>query len=283
MFYIGYDDTESDIELGLKATSSLIQLLSQQHWKTNVRRVFPSLGIDKLPDWYREDEDRYEPYENDAHRMRYVSKALALELLTANFLSHHDNPIETRCHCLINDNSTGIWEDRPISFAPLGEPDASMLFDDFAMIAEVSTKRNPTLENYVGQLDSALSHAKNIQEESEFDQVFCLLVNERSLSEQDTKKAYDQFLANNRDKATDIHFISASIAEFGFLGTQLDEDALYDLEQSEFKGLLEGMHDLTTQSENALDENWFIKAWSDFVDNPPNPDPEPYQGMSMGM
>ena len=282
MFTIGKNQGKFDIEskIGINYTGVLLNILSEQDVKANRKRVFPILEMDKLPSWYRANQESLEPYHNNAKQMAKVTKALALELLVTNFLSYHDMPMETRCHC-----STAFFDglERPVGFAAGGLPDLSVCYDDISVIGEVSTRRKPSIEHYLEQLINAYKHAvdRNFCNGSD-KPVYCLMVNERSLSQSDTKRAFDIFTRKVNEKHDNIKFLSVSIQELASIAVDLNQEQTQDMSQSEMVSLIKQLSDLCQDDTSSLDNNWFQKTWVETISNRPEPEP-PSPSFGMGM
>ena len=156
--------------------------------------TYERLGIDRRT---RAEEDNPFPFsdtDRELHDGRWMDKALSMELLSSIALSALDTPDYVRNFCLARHG-------RPNYFAPSGKLDvlasypASGSRGAFAVAAEVSSKREMSIEDYKAQLNQGVKHAQELLAEGGhgFSTVYVLVANVRdAFSDQAAWDAYHE-------------------------------------------------------------------------------------------
>lgn len=151
------DESTWDKQLPQFAVSGYITQLQRHNWPASVRHVYPAVGIDN--DTRREQDNVLNIDSSQIQEYRSVNKALSMELLCSLLLTHLAHPIWVRSWCEIR------REGRPHRYAPSRSTDitagypASGGTKAFGLIAEVSAKREISVEFYKTQLSQALKYA----------------------------------------------------------------------------------------------------------------------------
>ena len=128
------------------------QLLSH-NYRAIMERVLPELGIDvktrrrKANLIYSDDGHAL-----DADESMAINKGLAMELLVASMLTCLDAPTSVTSWCVQGTNG------EPKLFAQGDTEDVLATYGDFRVVAEVSAKRQTSLEFLQGQLGQGIKH-----------------------------------------------------------------------------------------------------------------------------
>ena len=177
---IALSDPNRDWELPVSCRTAalLLRELLRHNFRAINRRVLQVLGID-IKARHRESNFVYADDGTrrvlDAIEMRSINKALAMELLSACAFTCLDSPIEVRCWCQLNDQG------RPKSYAANGHEDITVEYEGFAVVVEVSARKEMNAINYRRQILQAIDKAGKALEASPYKPIYALVINEGGL------------------------------------------------------------------------------------------------------
>lgn len=232
---IGNNKDSYEMPLNLFQLATYLQYFSSNS-KRELKHIFGMLDLDSATRRKYGNTIDFKSSAKDRMQLQIINKALTMELFTSSMFGYIDNPSEVHAHCLVKHccpPKSDSDEDRiavPSNFAQGGVPDAQIDYGDFIVILEVSAKYQPSIEDYKKQLIGALKHARLIREDGDKKPIYCILINERSLSHADNKQALQEFL--KKIKASEkISITSISIEEFAEMGKTLAKKYEDDISQ----------------------------------------------------
>ena len=137
------------------ATRTMFQLATGNHPGISAF-VLPTLGIDPRT---RAEEDNPVPPEEDGrgdrvHDRNWINKALAAELLSATLLDCLGGPARVVAPC-VRDN-----DGRPSSYAQGPNGDAWAVYPGFAVLVEVTTRKQVSYSDFRTQAKQAVKHGR---------------------------------------------------------------------------------------------------------------------------
>lgn len=161
--------------------------LLEHDWRSAERNVYKPLELDHAS------RTRHENLIGEGGlkvaQRRRVNKGLSMELCAAGAVDKLDRPVAVRALCSLNE------EGNPNNHAQGSLPDVVADYGEFIMVLEVSAKKSPSDEDYRSQLEAGLRHAQWAVDELGMDDkpCFCLIVNERSFGDPETKQVFKDF------------------------------------------------------------------------------------------
>ena len=261
-------DVPMELELSPYYASDLLIYL-HTHEASQIRGyVLPTLQIaEAVPDEKTVDEMVAES-DGSLDRIRArrgILKGLAMELLAASILRHLDSPSRVVAWAQTRDG-------RPNSTAPRGYPDLATEFPGsdnalaYKILGEVSAKRIMSSDDYGKQLRSALRHAEKQVEESPGTLVYCLLINNGRISDDEAlHRQYRDFLRDNGlDAKSDIRMVPFYAPDFGVMtGTLADKLTLDEMHfsSSVLSSALDAVYEAILRPTLPNEENWMIKTF----------------------
>ena len=155
--------------------------LTESDFRTN-EEIYARLEIDRGTRADLNNPFPFDETERELHDGRWMDKALAMELLSSIALSAIDTPDQVRSFCIARDG-------RPNYFAPSGKLDvlaaypATASTPAFAVAAEVSARRDMSIEDYKAQLRQGVTHAEELlnTDGAAFSVVYVLVANNRDI------------------------------------------------------------------------------------------------------
>ena len=204
-----------------------------------------------------------------ARKRRAPVKGLAFELIAASILRHFD-----RCPWVIANCSSRSGN--PNGFAPPGYSDVTAIFPrtrssmEFAVIAEVSAKREATRFHFLRQIAAAYKHALKEAEAHPGLRVYCLLVNGAEIFQ--NKELHDLYLGFHERKSltadSDIRIVPFYSLDFAALTGQMaiggDLDKLY-CEPWVIRGALDAISRRMLKPDLPEARNWMIDTFLEAV------------------
>lgn len=226
---IGEQKSPYQIPLNLLQMSVYLEYIKLNS-NRELKSIFEMLSLDSASRIKYDNTIEFKTSEKERKSLRNINKALTMELFSSGIFGHIDSSAEVHANCLVNhlqqsgDISTITV---PTNFAQGGEPDVEIDYGDFIVILEVSSKYQPSLEHFKSQLSGALKHARSIREDGSRKPIYCILINERSLSLVENMLTLKKFLKCIKP-IEKIYITAISIDEFANLGqkiaTQYEED-----------------------------------------------------------
>ena len=232
--------------------------------------VFTALGIDVAA---RIERKELSTKERLVNQYRNINKGLSMELLVALSLRHLDKPEYVQSMCCVSDVSG-----HPNNFASSGRPDLVSYYRtpaeerNFYILSEVSAMRKMGKDEYCGQLEQALSHAKNITDQEINVIVYALVINGAySDYTTDTKGSlFKHYLAFKKEHEFTIEcrvrVIPLNILDFIYLMRKVHEyyhTTGEHLESWVLESALRQTHDLLLRKHTPVEENWIMKSLID--------------------
>ncbi len=155
--------------------------------------------------------------DNKPSTLSNINKALSFELLSSFYMNFIDDPKQVWSHCTAQKTSSD--EILPNNFAPSGMGDIEIDYPEFQLMIEVSAKTSMTVEQYSDQVDGAKKHAQEMRKNDTKKPIYCLMINERTLKDNDIKDCLID--AQKEMEKQNIYFTSMTIDEFAKLGGNL--------------------------------------------------------------
>ena len=193
------------------------QLLSH-NYRAIMERVLPELGIDvktrrrKANLIYSDDGHAL-----DADESMAINKGLTMELLVASMLTCLDAPTSVTSWCVQGTNG------EPKLFAQGDTEDVLATYGDFRVVAEVSAKRQTSLEFLQGQLGQGIKHGVMRNEKDGVLPTYVLLVNGGSVEQdQGYRDLYNDAWRAAREQG-DLRIVPFWGPDFAELVSQLSE------------------------------------------------------------
>ncbi len=223
---IGENKNSYKMPLGLIQMSMYLEYISLNSTR-ELKYIFDLLNLDSSSRIKYGNTIDFKTAERERINLRNINKALTMELFSSGIFGYIDNPIEVHANCLTHHYLPEKLDDDshvtvPSNFAQGGVPDAQIDYEDFMVILEVSAKYQPSIEHYKKQLRGALKHARTIREDGYEMPIYCILINERSLSLVENIMVMKELLAEIKP-IEKIYVTSMSIDEFSNLGQVLGE------------------------------------------------------------
>lgn len=222
---IGENKNSYKIPLGLTQMSMYLEYISLNSTR-ELKYIFDLLNLSSSSRVKYGNTINFKTAERERINLRNINKALTMELFSSGIFAYIDNPTEVHANCLTSHcNSNELNDDEshvivPSNFAQGGVPDVQIDYRDFMVILEVSAKYQPSIEHYKKQLRGALKHARAIREDGYKKPIYCILINERSLSLVENMMAMKELLDEIKT-IEKIYVAAMSIDEFANLGQVL--------------------------------------------------------------
>ncbi len=257
--------------------------LLDENYTVDRQEIYPRIGFDSaaalrhLKALAKENHDAGDEPETDyaksVKEFRVVAKAVGLELIAGLFLSVLDSPKKTRCPCRTYVEGGRAF---PYYAAPQDNPDVRADFEEFVILAEVTTIRHLRETDIDTQWDSAEKHVKA---ETGRPRIYCLMVSRHGLdqsngwqraalskAQEDREALKIQAAANGEPEPPDVKFLVFDIEEMAEIAQKLDD--LYCRSRAKRKVLteealgriLDRLHDEATDMIAAGDK--FGKGWA---------------------
>jgi len=224
---IGENKSSYKMPLGLIQMSMYLEYLSLNSTR-ELRHIFDLLNLDSSSRVKYGNTIEFKTAERERINLRNINKALTMELFSSAIFGYIDNPSEVHANCLVShchhqkSKDDESYVTIPSNFAQGGVPDVQIDYGNFMIILEVSAKYQPSIEHYKKQLRGALKHARTIREDGYKKPIYCVLINERSLSLVENIMAMKELLGEIKPREK-IYVASVSIEEFSNLGQVLGE------------------------------------------------------------
>lgn len=224
---IGENKNSYKMPLGLIQMSMYLEYISLNSTR-ELKYIFDLLNLGSSSRVKYGNTIDFKTAERERINLRNINKALTMELFSSGIFGYIDNPTEVHANCLVSHchsqklNNVESHVTVPSNFAQGGVPDVQIDYEDFMVILEVSAKYQPSIEHYKKQLRGALKHARTIREDGYEMPIYCILINERSLSLVENIMAMKELLAEIKP-IEKIYVTSMSIDEFSNLGQVLGE------------------------------------------------------------
>ena len=224
---IGENKNSYKMPLGLIQMSMYLEYISLNSTR-ELKYIFDLLNLSSSSRVKYGNTIDFKTAERERINLRNINKALTMELFSSGIFGYIDNPTEVHANCLVSHcqsqklNNAENHITVPSNFAQGGVPDVQIDYGDFMVILEVSAKYQPSIEHYKKQLRGALKHARTIRKDGYIKPIYCILINERSLSLVENIMAMKEILGEIKPREK-IYVASISIEEFANLGQVLGE------------------------------------------------------------
>ena len=225
---IGEQKNSYKVPLNLTQISMYMEYLSLNSTR-DLQHIFKMLNLDSSSRNALGNTINFKSSERERRNLRSINKGLTMELFASGMFRYIDSPSEVHANCLVchclpkqsNDDESTITV--PNNFAQGGLPDVQIDYGEFLVLLEVSAKYQPSIEHYKKQLQGALKHARSIRKEGYKKPIYCILINERSLSLVENMQAMKETL-DDIESRENISITAMSIDEFANLGQVLSGD-----------------------------------------------------------
>ena len=229
--------------------------LLEHDWRSAERNVYKPLELDHAS------RKRHKKLIGEGGRpvaqRRHVNKCLSLELCAAGATDKLDRPAEVTVYCSLNS------EGRPQNFAPGGYPDAVADYGSFLAVIEVSAKKFPSDDDYRCQLEAGLRHAQWAAEKfgAAGKPCFCLIVNERSFGDPETKQVFKDFAQGLDPPQPDFpKLVPFSVDEFADLAHWAGERPDKPIQADGIAAALSEIAALCLADKPPTDKGWMLET-----------------------
>lgn len=273
---IGKNKDPYEIPLSLFQMATYLEYFPSNS-KRELKYIYGLFDLDPPTRRLNDNTIKFKTDVKERMQLQIINKALTMELLSSGMFGHIDHPAEVHANCLVSryQPKDAINEEQyfavPCNFAQGGVPDVQIDYENYTVILEVSAKYQPSLEDYIKQLNGALKHARSLREEISEKPIYCLVITERSLGLVENKEKMEEVLKDIHSSEM-IYIIALSIEEFANLGkvmarksedviSKITRDDLHEVLQATVeKGVYGKFHEIL---EERLDKNqsgslWFI-------------------------
>ena len=273
---IGKNKDPYEVPLSLLQMATYMEYLCSNADR-DLKYIFRLLNLDPPKRRLNDNTIDFKTNEKERRNLRNINKGLTMELLSSGMFGYIDHPVEVHANCLANHRQPQSSVDEkhcsavPNNFAQGGVPDAQIEYENYTVILEVSAKYQPSLEDYIKQLNGALKHARSLRKEIPEKPIYCLVINERSLDLVENKEKMKEVLKNIHSSEK-IYIIAISIEKFANLGKvmgKMNEDLISKITSNDLhevlqetieKGVYGKFHEILEErlNKNRSDSLWFF-------------------------
>ena len=270
------NEREWDLWVPLHKASYLLSVLNEHDPEEIKRLVLSDLEITdagKTKDSEEDDvleaiDEAIELLDNATNRQRArrrTKKGLAMELGSSLILQQVDQPMSVTAWCRLHDGKPNATAGQGLADIIARYPESGTT-PPFMIVAEVSAKRDVSLDDSLEQFEGALKHAKAEQEKEPEMRIYCLVVNNGEIHvKKNLHKLFLKFVEDNSLRpdgpirmvpmfANDFATISGTMAQT-LDSTYFDSHTL----ASALDAVCLAIHEPTLPEE----ETWMIKTFKD--------------------